>query len=258
MKHWRIITATVVKELKMSAPLLSFLFKFINDGARAAALAWIIYRSGNLASLGFLMVGVAMIAVWAGAVADGGWSLETELYSGTLDFTLISRTPMSLVLFSKMLSQILHEIPTGIVAAVTVLLVARSVPHIADPWALLFSLLLVIIGVLLVSTTMASLVVLAGARAGVFMGIVPFGAVISGFIVPVSELPRTMEVIARMVPSSWAMDGAWNAITGSGTWSHTAGSWAVSIMVSAIWFLGTVYLCKIVEKRIRIEGTITA
>jgi ABC-2 type transport system permease protein len=263
MNRWRVNTLTVIgmtvsKELKMSAPLLSFLFKFVNDGARAAALAWIVYQSGNLQSLGFLMVGVALIAVWTGAVADGGWSLDTELYSGTLDFALISRAPLSLVLFSKMLAQILHEIPTGLVASVTVLLVARSVPVIANPAGLIISLVLVIIGIALVSTLLAGMVVLAGGRAGIFMGIVPFGAVISGFIVPVDQLPLGMEIIARLVPSSWAMDGVWSAVTGTGSWANMGWSWGISIIASAIWFVGAVYLCKLVEKRIRIEGTISA
>ncbi|MFA5309516.1 MAG: ABC transporter permease [Dehalococcoidales bacterium] len=258
MIRWRIITATVIKELKTSEAGLSFIFKFVNDAGRAAALAWIIYQSGNLESLGFLTFGVALIAVWTGTVAEGGWALETELAGKTLDFTLISRTSMALVLFSKMLAQIIHEVPTGIVAAVTVMLVAHAVPDIADPAELAVSLLLVIAGLSVVSTFLGALVVLAGARAGVFMGIVPFGAVLSGFILPVGQLPLGLEILARFMPSSWAMDGAWNAITGTGTWAGLAGDWLIAIGVGAAWFLATVYLCRLVDKRIRIEGSLSA
>jgi hypothetical protein len=99
-----IIIPTIAKEWKTTETGLSLVFKFFNDATRGAALAWIIYQSGNLESLGFLTVGVALIAIWTGAVAEGGWALEGELSGRTLDFMFISRTLLPLVLFSKMLA----------------------------------------------------------------------------------------------------------------------------------------------------------
>src|SRR3989304_45206 len=122
-----IIWPTMVKEWKAQTMDTGRIYKFLGDAARSAALAWIVYQSGALETLAFVAVGVALISIWTGVLTLGGWSLESELYSKTLDFTLISRSPMSLILFSKTLAQAFYEIPNGIVSLGTGLLSVREV-----------------------------------------------------------------------------------------------------------------------------------
>jgi ABC-type multidrug transport system permease subunit len=258
MDQWHIITQTITKEWKTSGGILPFVFKLITDAAKGAALAWIIYQSGNLESLGFLTIGVALLAVWAGGSAFGGWALDQELSGKTLDHALISRTPMPLVLFSKVLGEIVYEIPSGIIAGAIVLLVAHYIPSYANPGALIFSLFLAITEMTIVCTLLAAATTLVAADAGAMIGIIPFGAVLSGLILPVGNLPLALEIPARCVPSSWAMDGVWFSATGTGSWESILPAWAVSIVLSAIWLIATIFLCKVAERRIRIEGTLSA
>jgi ABC-type multidrug transport system permease subunit len=258
MDQWRVITLTITKEWKIAGGLLPYFFKLVTDASRAAALAWIIYQSGNLDSLGFLTIGVALLAIWAGGSAFGGWALEQELSGRTLDHALISRTSMPLILFSKVLGEIVREIPSAIIAGAVVLLVARHIPSFANPGALIFSLFLAIIQITIVCTTLAAITTLVAADAGAMIGIIPFGAVLSGLILPAANMPLALEIPARCVPSTWAMEGVWLSVGGTGSWGSILLAWAVSIILSAFWLIATKYLCKVAERKIRIKGTLGA
>jgi ABC-type multidrug transport system permease subunit len=104
----------------------------------------------------------------------------------------------------------------------------------------------------------SALVVLVGGKAGFFMGIMPFMAVISGFVLPVNQLPLGLEALARLVPSAWAMDSVWRSIGGIDSWWPVLEGWGVSLLLTAVWFIITYYICVGVEKRIRVLGTLGA
>jgi ABC-2 type transport system permease protein len=256
LNQLNIIWPTIRKEWK--AHDTGHIYKYLGDAARSAALAWIVYQSGALDTLAFVAIGVALISIWTGVLTLGGWSLESELYGKTLDFTLISRTPMSLILFGKTLGQAIYEVPTGIVSFAVALLVVREIPHVAAPAPLAVSLVLAVVGMVVIGLFFAALVVLVGGRAGFFMGIMPFVAVLSGFVLPVGQLPLGLEILARLMPSAWAMDGVWASIGGIASWGDMARSWGVCILMSGAWFAATYYMCAVVEKRIRVTGTLGA
>jgi len=258
MNQLHTIVPTIVKEWKAQAINTSHIYKLLGDVSRAVALAWIVYQSGQLGTLAYVSVGVALIAIWTGVLSLGGWSLDSELYGKTLDFTLISRTSMSVVLFSKTIAQTIYEMPTGIVSFVTVLLVARALPEIANIPSLILSLLVALVGLIVIGFFFSALVVLVGGKAGFFMGIMPFGAVLSGFILPVNQLPLAMEVLARLTPSSWAMDSVWLSIGGIDSWWLVMQGWGMCLLMTAVWFIITYYICKGVERRIRVLGTLGA
>ena len=166
MNHLTIIWPTIFKEWKAQTMDTGRIYKFIGDAARSAALAWIVYQSGAIEALGFVAIGVALLSIWTGVLALGGWSLESELYGKTLDFALISRAPMALILFSKTLAQALYEIPTGIISFATALLVVREIPEIANVASLSFSLLLALVGMVMVGFFFSAMVVLVGVGPG--------------------------------------------------------------------------------------------
>jgi ABC-type multidrug transport system permease subunit len=253
-----IIYPTIIKEWKTKMASTGLIYKYLGEAARSAALAWIIYQSGATQALPYLAVGIALMSIWGGVLAFGGWSLEGEIYGKTLDYTLISPSPMSSVLLIKTLAQALYEIPTGIVCFGTALLVAREIPHVANIPAFSFSLALALAGLIMVGFFFSALVVLVGGKAGIFMGILPLVAVLSGFILPVTNLPIGMEVLARFTPSSWAMDAVWSSIGGIESWVAIITSWGTGMVVTIGWFLVTIYLCVAVEKRIRITGSLSA
>ena len=256
MSQFYAIVSTFFKELRTTYSGSSYFFKLFGDATRSAVIAWIVYLSGDKELLAYICVGAFLLAIWTGVVAMGGWSLSNELSGKTLDFILTSHTPLPVVLFSKTLAQMAYEAISGIVALITVLLVASEIPEVANVTLLLLSLFFVLVGLAVTGFFFTPLVVLAGGRPGFFMGIIPFSAILSGFILPVNQLPFGLEVAARWLPASWAMDSVWQSIKGTGSWWSATSKWEMCLLVSATWFTVTYLMCKVVERRVRIKGTL--
>ena len=52
------------------------------------------------------------------------------------------------------------------------------------------------------------------------------------------------------------MDVVWLAVQGTDTWTRAIGPWAMSLLTSASLFGVTYLLFKVVEKRVRVTGTL--
>jgi len=233
---------------------LSFFFMAVPT---VAVIAWVAVRSDNPQVLTYLLVGAPLAFVWNGVILRVGWSLSTELFGRTLEFTLISRTPLILALFGKALAHIAYGLPVGVIALITMLLVTRQVPQVASLPLLLVSLFLVIIGLAIISLLLAPTVVLAGGRGGFFNVIMALGVLVSGFMFPIDRLPIGLEVVARMLPTSWAMSGIWQSIIGPESLWPVIGAWAMCLLTSAVLLAITYWMFKAVERRIRVTGILS-
>ena len=252
------LVTTLTKELRTIYVGPSYLFKIFGDVTRTAVLAWIVYLSGDLQLMGYLCVGAAFFAMWTGMVAMGGWSLSSEIYAKTLDFVLLSPSAMPLVLFGKTLAQMIYELIAAVFALITMFAIIRGVPRIGDPVCFGISIAIALVGLAALGFFFAPLVVLAGGRPGFFMGIVPFGALLSGLIIPVSHLTPLLRGTSSILPVSWAMTGVWISISGKGVIFTLLPYWAIAIALSVLWFFGTWQMCLLVENKIRKSGTLGA
>jgi ABC-type multidrug transport system permease subunit len=255
VNRFLVIVATFFKEWKTTLTGWSYVLKIFGDATRTAALGWIIYQSGDREILAYLCVGLPLFSIWSGAVGLGGWSLEEELYGKTMDFILISRTKLPLILFGKTLGQVSRELPAGIISFGVILLVVRIMPEVSDIGLFVLSLPLALIGLAVMSHFLSALVVMVEGQAGFFMGIIALFALLSGFVLPVGNLPAALEPVGRLLPAAWAMESIWYSIQGNSLWLILRG-WIMAAALSVVWFIITYYLCQIVEKRIRIKATL--
>ena len=250
------ILAAFVQQWKTTATSISSLSFLVQAIPVVAVLAWIATRSDSAFVLTYLLVGAPLMAIWNGVVFRVGWSLNSELNGHTLEFALISRTPMMLVMFGKSLAQLAYGIPAGIIALLTMLLVTREFPAVSNFAFLMVSLFFAVISLAVFSLLFSPLMVLAGGRAGFFNFIIPLGVLVSGFMFPINQLPTWLEVIARLLPTSWAMSGIWQSITGPESLWSLVSAWAACILTSAV-LVGITYLMfKVVERRIRVTGVL--
>lgn len=252
----RAILAAFIQQWKTTATSIFSLSFLITAVPTVSVLAWIAIKSNSADVFTYLLVGAPIMAIWNGVVFRVGWSLSSELSGRTLEFAMISRTPMMLVLFGKTLAQLAYGIPTGIIALLTMFIVTRQLPAVANIPCLIVSLLFVIIGLAVTSLLFSPLMVLVGGRAGFFNAIMPLGVLVSGFMFPVDQLPIGLEVFARLLPTSWAMSGVWQSIRSIDTlWSIFA-AWGACLLTSALLLIITYIMFKAVEKRIRITGAL--
>jgi ABC-type multidrug transport system permease subunit len=256
MNQLRAIAAAFLQQWKVSVSNIGSMAQVLGIIPPAIVVAWVARQSNDPAVLTYVSVGVPLMAIWNGVIFNVGWSLNRELSSGTLGFVIISRTQMMTVLIGKTLAQIAISTPVAVIGLVIMLLVSFQVPLVAEIGLLVFSLLLMAIALVVTSLLFAPLTVLVGGRGGFFNAIMPFGVVLSGFYFPIDRLPVALQVIARILPTSWAMNGVWQSIQGVESWGLIVSTWGMCLITSAAVFGITYLLFQIVEKRIRTTGSL--
>jgi ABC-type multidrug transport system permease subunit len=256
MNTFRAIFAAFFQQWKTTAVSFVSLSFLLESIPVVAALAWIAVQSKEDIVLTYIFVGAPFMAIWNGVIFRIGWSLTDELNAHTIEFALVSRTPLIMVLFGKSLAQLIYGIPSGLIAFVTMLIVIREMPFVAEPGLLFISFLFVIIGLAASGLLLAPLMVFIGGKAGSFNAIIPFGVVLSGFLFPIDRLPQALEVVARIIPTSWAMSAVWHSIGGNVSLWTIAVEWITCVLVSAGIFGLTYILFNIIEKMIRVKATL--
>jgi len=246
--------AAFVQQWKTTSSDIASFSMLLETIPLALALTWMAMQSPTPAVLTYLLVGAPLMSVCNGVVFRVGGSLNGELSSHTLDFTLVSQTPLMVVLFGKSLAQLVFRLPNGVLTLIAMFIVTRQLPEVASVPLLLVSIFFVCIGLIAVSLLFAPFMVLVGGKAGFFNAIMPLAVVLSGFMFPVDRLPLALEAVARLMPTSWAMSCIWQSINGpTSAWSFVSAVLAC-ILTSILLLFITYFMCRIVEKKLRVTG----
>src|SRR5439155_8213058 len=172
-----------------------------------AAFAWIATKTDRAGVVGYVAIGLFLMTLWNQSQVGVRWSLYHEADAGTLEFSLISRAPLAVFLLGKALAHSLAAARPAFAALVVALLLAPSLPSIPDPAGLFASVGAAILAVLATAFIFTPLSVLAARQLDAVVAVRPFVVVFSGFLYPVSFLPSGLDTVARVFPTSWAMDG---------------------------------------------------
>ena len=246
-QHWKNTTSNMWS--------LSFFFGSV---PQIAVFGWIAVQNPDPHILAYLSVGAPFGTIWNSVFFGIAGALSSEIWNGTVEFTMISRTSILTALFGKAMAMMVFGIPVGIIALTAMLAVAHQWPVIANIPLVLISTFFVFIGLTATGLVMAPVIALSrGRTAGMFTTFLPIIVAFSGFMYPVSALPTGLGIVAHILPSAWAMDSVMQAIMGpESAWAVISG-WLFSLLLSAFLLAVTYLLFKVVEKRLRITGLMT-
>lgn len=254
MNTIRAVLAAFLQQWKTTSTDIASVSMLLENLPLAMVLAWMAMQSQTPTILTYLLVGAPFMSISNGLIFRVGGSLNSELFGHTLDFALVSRTPLMVVLFGKSLAQLIFRIPQGAVTLLAMFIVARQLPEVASLPLLFIAMVFVFIGLVTLGLLFAPFMVLVGGKAGFFNAIMPLAVVLSGFLFPIDRLPLALEILARLMPTSWAMASIWQAINGpESVWSFISTGLAC-ILTSALLLMVTYLMCRIVEKKLRVTG----
>jgi len=217
---------------------------------------WLVLQSNNPDLLTYILVGAPIVAVWATIALQIGYLLDSEIWNQTLLFVLISRASITVVMLGRMLGELIIGIPAVILTFSIVMIVARRTPTIAEPGLFVFSLVVVVLSLIAITLILAPFVVLVRGRAGFMAIFIIAGIVLGGFVYPVHRLPQAFQIVSRMLPISWGMSSVWQSIGGVSSLSSISQNWGISVFLSLTFLISSYFLFKIIEKRIRVSGTL--
>ena len=255
MNNLRVIRFAFFQQLKMAAANLTSFALIANNIPTAAMLAWIANSGSDARVLAHVAVGVFMMAVWNYTLFNVGWSLSGELFSGTLELSLISRTPLVVVMFGKSIAVAAYGMVAGLAGLIGYFAVAQEVPEVASLPLLILSIGIALLALITTTFMFAPFTVLYGGRAGFFNGIQPLGVALSGFLYPVSLLPTGLEIIGRLLPLSWGTDAILVSIR-NGDLSRIVSDWALALLLTAGAFMVALLMFRAVERRLRVTGAL--
>jgi ABC-type multidrug transport system permease subunit len=246
-----------LQQLRVTRRSASYLNFFIGGVASVAVLAWIAARSQNPLALAYISIGACLMVMWNTAVFRIGWLLDSELWDGVFHINLVSRAPVTIVMLGKSAAFLSFTVVLGAGAFMVILAISQRIPDVANLPALLVSLVFVMISMIAAGFIFSPVAVLMGGRAGFFNAIMPFGVVFSGFLYPISILPMAFKIIARLLPTSWAMDGVIHSIGGQVSMWRIAGDWGIALAISLVYVFLTHALLKVVERKVRRTGVLS-
>ena len=242
------------KSAKRTAGYATFIFAGIPN---VIILLFIARRSDNPVAITYIALGSSLMLVWTNAVFYMGWSLTNERGGGLLDVSLTSRTPLMITMLGKSLALTIFSLITGAGAFIVVMLASGHVVPFANLPLALGSLAITMFVMICAGFIFCPITVLVGEPSGLFAAVMPFGVVCSGFLYPINLLPGVLQAIARVMPTSWAMEASIMATTGSGSVLAVVGRWGIAIALAGLYLFLTQLLFRTVEKRIRVTALLT-
>jgi ABC-2 type transport system permease protein len=222
----------------------------------AAVIGYIAGRSDNVAAISYVFVGASLSIMWNNGIFRTGWSLAEEQSAGTLDLMMTTRTPVALIMLGKALAIMAFASLAGTVTFFVVLAISSRVPPVENAALFLVSGIVALVAVVVSSFFFAPFSFLAGVRGGFFNALMPFGAVVSGFLYPIDLLPGSLEAVARVIPTAWAMQAVVDSLDGSASDLAVVVDLAVALALSALLLSVTFLLFIKVERRVRLSGSL--
>jgi ABC-2 type transport system permease protein len=251
------LKASISAHWKNTVSSLWNLSYFIGTIPQVIAYAWIGQMSNDPVIISYLLIGGPLMSVWHAVVFGIATILIAELRGRTLEFNMISKTPILVVLFSKSLAQVIFGIPAGTLAFLTMLAVARQLPVIDSIPLLVVSLLFVLLSLTSTGLLFAPIISLSGRTSASFSPIIPIIVTLSGFLFPIDLLPKELEVLARLTPSSWAMSSVLQSLKGSTSIWNMVSNWGYSLLLSIVYLALTLVLFRLYERRLRVTGSMS-
>lgn len=254
--HFYAVRGAFLQQWRVTARLREFVLISFFQTPLAIGLGWVARSSDEPAIVATVAIGAGLMILWNMAVFYTGFAMVGELVDGTLELNMLSRSPVALVMLGKSLAFMTFYALPATVGGVGAWLMAGSDASAARPELFVLSVVAVLGSVVVVQFLFAPLTLLVGGTGGFFNAIMPAGVVLSGYLYPVATLPLGLEVVARILPTSWAMEGFVWSLSGS----HSAGDILLRLLIavglSVAFILLERYLFRLAESRAQLQGSL--
>lgn len=203
----------------------------------------------------FLVVGPALIGVWAGAILTGAEAVADERGSGTLELLVAAPAPTELVVLGRVTGNTL----LSLVAVPLVLITGRLLGAelvIADVLGATLALFGLAISTSAITLVFASTFVLARSTR-VFQNVIGFPLyILSGIAFPLALLPDWIQPLSALVALRWVGELLRSAIRGDAAttiFPALAGVLVLAVLYAAFGH----WLFSRIERAIRANGTVS-
>jgi len=254
--HLLAVRGAFLQQWRVTASVRELVLISIFQTPLAIGLGWVARSSDEPAVVATVAIGAGLMILWSMAVFYTGFAMVGELFGGTLELNMLSRSPVALVMLGKSLAFMVFYAMPAAIGGVGAWMMAGSDASVARPELFVLSILVVLPSVVVVQFLFSPLTLLVGGSDGFFNAIMPAGVVLSGYLYPVATLPLGLEVVARIIPTSWAMEAfVWSLTGGHGT-GEILLRLLVAVGLSLAFILLERFLFRLAEGRAQLQGSL--
>jgi len=204
----------------------------------------------------FVVVGSGMTGLWTTLLFNGGNSITSERWTGTLESLVASPTPLRLVVFGKILANITQALFSMIFCYAFISLIIGFALPIAQPLQFAISAVLMVFAFVTFGLVVGSMFVLNPDVRNFQNGLEFVVYILSGFLFPIALLPGWSTPFSYLLTTYWAAQALHGSSQGTLTFSQIGFHWAMMALFSALYIVFSKYLFRFVLKKAREDATL--
>lgn len=220
----------------------------------AAVGLFVLNRPGETAAqVAYGVLGGGLVGYWGVAYLDGGFGIQSERWTGTLEQIFAVPTPFWVILLGKSVGSVLW----GMLSFLPTLALAyfgfhALLPYL-DPGAFVISFAVLSFSFLCVAFGFAPLFALWRWAVPMINGFELGFYILCGFMFPVTILPLWAQGLAATLAPTWATTAVYASTSKDGP-HYFIYWWAAATALSIVYLVGTSWLYRLVDWRARMSG----
>ncbi len=252
----RVVASAFEISLRQTAVDSFVVFGILIQPLIIAVLAlWMLRERGGDYAI-FVVVGSGMTGLWSTLLFISGNSMTHERWVGTLETLVGLPTPMQVIVFGKILSNVVQSLGSMVASYSLASLLFGYPLHVAQPGPFIVSVAFTVVSFVCFGLIIAPVFV---TNPGVqqWQNAMEFPVyILAGFLFPIALLPGWTTPLSYLLAPYWAARALHGTTSGGASLGEVAFSWVMMLLFSLIYLVISRQLFEWMLRKARIDATL--
>ncbi|MCL2342738.1 MAG: ABC transporter permease, partial [Firmicutes bacterium] len=203
----------------------------------------------------YVILGAGLMGIWSCICFSSAGDINRERWSGTLSMIFVAPAGFQLIIFGKILGNTLLSLLTLLLSFVTAKLVFGVSLSVSQPLLTVFALFSTVVCFIVFSTLIAYLLTLSR-KTTLYMNLIEVPIILlCGFVFPIEQLPRWVQIISFVLPPTWAVKLLRLGIGLAEPWQFWE-TFGILTVVTAGYLILSLLLYRMIDRQVRRGATL--
>lgn len=229
---------------------------FFNPIVSTVLLYEMFYNSGETNFFSYVVLGSGLMSLWGCICFSSAGDINRERHGGTLAIIYAAPVKFNEIIMGKILGNTFLSLLSFFICLFISVVLFHIPIIIGNPLLFIISFLATIISFVVIATIVAYLLMLSR-KTELYMNCIEVPLIVlSGFVFPVSILPMPIQIISKILPSTYAVELMRSSVYGVESKDMFWKEFALLLFISFIYSVLSKKLYRIIDKKVRIEGNL--
>ena len=207
---------------------------FVQPLMIAVLAFWMLQERGGEYVI-FVIIGSGMTGLWTSLLFISGNSITEERWSGTLELLVGAPTPISVVIFGKILANTILSLGSMVICYTLAILLFGIVPQITHPALFISSIILAVLSYVCFGLIVSPVFVINPDVQRLQNGLEFPIYILCGFLFPIALLPGWTTPLSYILTPYWAAQALHATSSGDISLSGLALPWVMMVLLSVVY-----------------------